>query len=35
MSAKNFEVEFARYTGSKFAIALSNGTVALELGSEA
>lgn len=28
---KNFEVEFARYTGSKFAIALSNGTVALEL----
>ena len=28
---QKFRVEFARYTGSKFAITLSNGTVALEL----
>lgn len=28
---KNFEVEFAKYIGCKHAIALANGTLALEL----
>jgi len=28
---KNFEIEFARFTNSKYAISLANGTVALDL----
>ena len=32
---KQFESEFANYTGCKHAVAVSNGTVALELALEA